>query len=200
MTVREVLALGTQRGTSTPEVSPEDATTLTHAREFIEQNAAGFDTIIGAGWGDRDAQGKETHSVDFSPGQRKLIGLATTLRSKSPILVLDEPSSGVSPQTAKAVLQEICKRAKAEGTTVFIVSHHFENFSFADHILTVDGGKIVQNDSPERLAHQEGLYRDGALQSVKQSLELLGLQLRRTPAGTFELVPIDSKSLSTNDT
>jgi ABC-type multidrug transport system fused ATPase/permease subunit len=199
MTVREVLELGMHRGTSTPEVSMEDAVTLTHAMEFIEQNADGFDTIIGAGWGGRDAQGKETHSVDFSPGQRKLIGLATTLRSKAPILVLDEPSSGVSPQTAKAVLQEICKRAKAEGTTVFIVSHHFENFSFADHILSVDGGKIVQNDSPDRLAHQEGLYRDGALQSVQQSLELIGLQLRRTTAGTWYLEKKDYESSASNE-
>jgi len=175
--VQQILDLGEAQEISLETLNYDEALALTGADEFISHHPTGKHTIVGAGWATKDDNGNETESVAFSQGQRKLIGLATTLRTRKPIIVLDEPSSGVSPETSRRFLERICGAAKERGATVLIVSHHFENFSFADRILSIEGGRIVQDGTPDELSRQPGAFQDGVTQTANQTLRLLGLEL-----------------------
>lgn len=84
----------------------------------------------------------------LSGGQRRRIDIARALLHKPKILVLDEPTTGLDPQTRKTVWAVIDKLRKDTGLTVFLTTHYMEEAAEADYIVILDKGKICAEGTP----------------------------------------------------
>lgn len=87
----------------------------------------------------------------LSGGQRRRIDIARALLHKPEILILDEPTTGLDPQTRKQVWSVIEDLRKREGMTVFLTTHYMEEASEADYVVILDGGKIAAEGTPLQL-------------------------------------------------
>ncbi len=84
----------------------------------------------------------------LSGGQRRRIDIARALLHKPEILVLDEPTTGLDPQTRKLLWDVITELRKTEGLTVFLTTHYMEEAAEADYIVILDSGKIAAEGTP----------------------------------------------------
>lgn len=87
----------------------------------------------------------------LSGGQRRKIDVARALLHKPKILVLDEPTTGLDPQTRKTIWSVIDNLRKNENMTIFLTTHYMEETADADYVVILDGGKIVAHGSPLEL-------------------------------------------------
>ncbi|MBE7068678.1 MAG: ABC transporter ATP-binding protein [Clostridiales bacterium] len=87
----------------------------------------------------------------LSGGQRRRVDVARAIIHNPEILILDEPTTGLDPQTRKAVWSVIEKLRKERNITVFLTTHYLEEATEADYIVILDGGKIVAEGSPLQL-------------------------------------------------
>lgn len=87
----------------------------------------------------------------LSGGQRRRIDIARALLHKPEILILDEPTTGLDPQTRKQVWSVIEDLRKREGMTVFLTTHYMEEASEADYVVILDSGKIAAEGTPLQL-------------------------------------------------
>ena len=84
----------------------------------------------------------------LSGGQRRRIDVARALLNDPEILILDEPTTGLDPQTRKTLWEVIGKLRKERGMTVFLTTHYMEEAAEADYVVILDGGKIVAEGTP----------------------------------------------------
>ena len=84
----------------------------------------------------------------LSGGQRRRIDLVRALLHDPEILILDEPTTGLDPQTRKTVWGVINALRKERGMTVFLTTHYLEEATEADYIVILDGGKIAAEGTP----------------------------------------------------
>ncbi len=87
----------------------------------------------------------------LSGGQRRRIDVARALFHKPKILVLDEPTTGLDPQTRKTLWRVIYDLRKNENMTVFLTTHYMEEASEADYVVILDNGKISAEGTPLEL-------------------------------------------------
>ncbi len=87
----------------------------------------------------------------LSGGQRRRIDIARALLHRPKILVLDEPTTGLDPQTRKSVWNVVEKLRKEEKMTVFLTTHYMEEAAEADYIVILDHGQIVAEGTPLQL-------------------------------------------------
>lgn len=87
----------------------------------------------------------------LSGGQRRRIDIARALFHKPEILVLDEPTTGLDPQTRRIMWDVVSKLRKEEKMTVFLTTHYMEEASDADYVVIIDSGKIVADGTPLEL-------------------------------------------------
>ena len=87
----------------------------------------------------------------LSGGQRRRIDIARALLHSPKILILDEPTTGLDPQTRRAVWSVINDLRVKEGITVFLTTHYMEEAAESDHVVIIDSGKIVASGSPLEL-------------------------------------------------
>ncbi len=90
----------------------------------------------------------------LSGGQRRRIDIARALLHKPDILVLDEPTTGLDPQTRKMLWNVVSKLQKEEHLTVFLTTHYMEEAAEADNIVIIDSGKIVAEGTPLELKNR----------------------------------------------
>lgn len=90
----------------------------------------------------------------LSGGQRRRIDIARALIHKPSILILDEPTTGLDPQTRKLLWRVIEKCQEEEKMTVLLTTHYMEETATADHVVIIDGGKIVAEGSPNALKNK----------------------------------------------
>jgi len=84
----------------------------------------------------------------LSGGQRRRIDVARALLNKPDILILDEPTTGLDPQTRKNLWQVVEDCRKQLGMTVFLTTHYMEEAADADYVVILDSGKIVAEGTP----------------------------------------------------
>lgn len=84
----------------------------------------------------------------LSGGQRRRIDIARALLHKPEILILDEPTTGLDPQTRSLLWNVIAQLRKDEQLTVFLTTHYMEEAADADHVLILDSGKVVAEGTP----------------------------------------------------
>jgi multidrug/hemolysin transport system ATP-binding protein len=87
----------------------------------------------------------------LSGGQRRRCDIARALIHMPKILFLDEPTTGLDPQTRKAVWETIQKLQKENGLTVFLTTHYMEEAAGADFVIVIDSGVIAAKGTPSEL-------------------------------------------------
>jgi len=102
----------------------------------------------------------------LSGGQRRRADIATALLHKPKILFLDEPTTGLDPQTRQVVWQTIKKLQFDTGMTIFLTTHYMEEATDSDFIIVIDHGQIAAKGTPEELKTQ---YSSDSLRLVPKA-------------------------------
>ena len=142
-TIRENIAYGKPRATA-QEI--EAAARAANADEFIRELEHGYDTVIGE------------RGATLSGGQRQRIAIARALIRDAPILILDEPMTGLDGESEGKV-REALDRLTA-GKTSVIVTHDLQSVADADQVLVLDGGSVVDRGTHAELVERSGRYRE----------------------------------------
>ena len=130
-----------------PNASPDEivrAAMLANAHEFIERLPQGYDTVIGE------------RGMMLSGGERQRIAIARAMIRNTPILVLDEASSGLDAASEKAVFDALDRLMK--GKTSIVITHHLSTIRTADVIFVVDNGEIIERGNHASLLTRGGVY------------------------------------------
>ena len=90
----------------------------------------------------------------LSGGQRRRIDIARALLHQPQLLILDEPTTGLDPQTRQLVWQVIGRLRRTAHITVFLTTHYMEEAADADHVVILDAGKIVAEGTPLELKNR----------------------------------------------
>jgi ATP-binding cassette subfamily C protein CydC len=140
--IRENLRLA-RRSASPEEI--EAAARAAQIHEFIMGLPKGYDTLIGE------------QGFRLSGGERQRLGIARALLKDSPILILDEPTANLDPQTEKQVLDTLFETMQKK--TSLLITHRLIGLENVDEILVMDHGKIVERGTHAELLAHKGLYR-----------------------------------------
>ena len=135
--VRDNIAYG---ATDAGEADVKAAARLANAHDFIETLPEGYDTVLGE------------RGVTLSAGQRQRIAIARAALSRAPLVILDEPTTGLDVQNERAVVQAL-ERLTA-GRTTFVITHDLELAAAADVVLRLDGGRVA-GMAPRRVGPDE---------------------------------------------
>ncbi|MGN0552579.1 MAG: ATP-binding cassette domain-containing protein [Oscillospiraceae bacterium] len=87
----------------------------------------------------------------LSGGQRRRIDIARALLNRPKLLILDEPTTGLDPQTRNTIRNLIEDLRRRENMTVFLTTHYMEEAADADHVIILDSGKIAASGTPLEL-------------------------------------------------
>jgi len=90
----------------------------------------------------------------LSGGQKRRIDIARALLHNPKILILDEPTTGLDPQTRKNVWNVVRKLQQEHGMTVFLTTHYMEEAANADNVVIIDSGKIAAEGTPHELKNR----------------------------------------------
>ena len=90
----------------------------------------------------------------LSGGQKRKADIARAIIHRPKILILDEPTTGLDPQTRKKVWEVISHLQKSEGLTVFLTTHYMEEAADADRVVILDKGIIVAEGTPIELKNR----------------------------------------------
>ncbi|QUX28428.1 thiol reductant ABC exporter subunit CydC [Nocardiopsis akebiae] len=99
-----------------------------------------------------------THGLGLSGGMVQRLALARALLAAPRVLVLDEPTAHLDPDTRDAVVEDLL--AAAEGYSTLLVTHDLTGLDRVDRIYVVRDGRVIQQGTHEELSRREGWYRD----------------------------------------
>jgi ATP-binding cassette subfamily B protein len=120
------------------------AAELANADEFISELPQGYDTIVGE------------RGITLSGGQRQRIAIARAIIRDTPILIMDEPSSGLDAASEELVFEAIDRLI--EGKTAIVIAHRFSTIRRAHTIFAIQDGRIAESGTHEQLLASGGLY------------------------------------------
>ncbi len=132
-----------------PEVTAdqvEAAARLANAHEFIQTLPQGYDTILGE------------RGSTLSQGQRQRIAIARAAIRQAPILILDEPTTGLDRKNERAVLEALERLAKQR--TTFLISHDLQQAARMDLLLFLEDGRIIEQGSHSDMMRLNGRYAE----------------------------------------
>jgi ATP-binding cassette subfamily B protein len=115
----------------------EAAAVLADAHGFIERLPQGYDTVVAE------------RGLSLSAGQRQRIAVARVALARTPILVLDEPTTGLDAASEALVIEALMR--VAAGRTALVVTHDPRLAARCDRIVFLDGGRIVEDGAPALL-------------------------------------------------
>ena len=99
-----------------------------------------------------DIRSREKSQVDsLSGGMKRRVEIARGLVHFPKVLFLDEPTTGLDPQTRANVWDYIYKLQKQKNITIFLTTHYMDEAEICNQVAIIDGGKIVANDTPTNL-------------------------------------------------
>ncbi|MFF9342049.1 MULTISPECIES: ABC transporter ATP-binding protein [unclassified Streptomyces] len=138
----------------------------------------------------------------LSGGQRRLACFATALVGHRPVLVLDEPTTGMDPVARRAVWAAVDRRRAEHGTTVLLVTHNvIEAETVLDRVAVLDRGRVIACDTPaglkERVAGEvrvELLWRESAPLGLPEVAALRELAQESGRRWVLRLAPDDARA------
>jgi ATP-binding cassette, subfamily B, bacterial len=141
VTVRENIAYGRLNATNS-EI--EAAARLANAHEFILNLPKGYDTVLGE------------RGATLSGGQRQRIAIARAAVRRSPIVILDEPTTGLDQENEHAVSEAL--ERLTQGSTTFWISHNLQAVAHSDLIFYIEAGQVLEQGSHQELLEKGGRY------------------------------------------
>lgn len=147
-----------------PDATLEEVRTAAKAAQcdaFIMALPDGYETLVGEG------------GSNLSGGEKQRISIARAILKDSPIIILDEATSALDAENEHEILQAIDELTRNK--TVIMIAHRIKSVQKADHIIAIDGGRIVQEGTHEQLIGENGLYAD----FVAARQEAVGWKLAR---------------------
>ncbi len=151
-TIRENIAFGRP---DADDLEIRRAARTANAEEFILQLPEGYDTLVAE------------RGSTLSGGQKQRIAIARAVLRDAPILILDEPTSGLdfaSERTVMAALQ-----AAAAGRTTLTIAHRLQTVRFADRIIVLERGRVVEEGAHADLLRRRGVY--AALRELQPGID-----------------------------
>jgi subfamily B ATP-binding cassette protein MsbA len=149
------------------------AAELANAHEFIEKMPGGYNTMIGE------------RGATLSGGQRQRIAIARAIIRDTPILILDEPSSGLDAASEGLVFEALDRLMK--GKTSIVIAHRLSTIRRADIIFVVEQGVIIDSGKHEDLLKSGGLYAELYGLQVRTAGDV-GAEMEPVPAGSREVI------------
>jgi len=140
-TIRDNILLGKLDAT---ESEITHAARSAHLTDWTDTLPKGLDTYIGE------------RGIQISGGQKQRVAIARAFLKDAPILILDEATSALDNESEEKVQQAI--NELLTGRTVFVIAHRLSTVQFADRILVMQHGKIVESGTHQSLLSQEGMY------------------------------------------
>lgn len=159
-TVAENIAYGRHDATRADVVR---AAQMANADEFIRRMPNGYDTLIGE------------RGDTLSGGQRQRVAIARAIVRDAPILLLDEPSASLDPESEQLIFEGLSRLM--EGRTSITIAHRLSTVRRADVIFVLDGGVISERGTHDDLLALGGLY--AKLYSIQFSAEPSGARTDR---------------------
>jgi subfamily B ATP-binding cassette protein MsbA len=142
-TITENLLLARPEAT---ETELREAARAANAHDFIESFPDGYETIVGE------------RGIKLSGGQRQRIAIARALLNDPRILILDEATSSLDSE-AEVLVQDALERLM-QGRTTVVIAHRLSTVRYANRLLVIDQGRIVQEGTHDSLMAEGGLYAD----------------------------------------
>jgi len=106
-------------------------------------------------------------SVDLSGGQWQMVGIARAANTGRPVLVLDEPTAALDPETEGRVLDALFELTARRRLVTLRVSHRVSTVMRCHDVIVMADGHVVQRGNPSRLLAADGLFRDLYAQQVR---------------------------------
>ena len=132
-----------------PEATREEL-----SQALSDAGLGGWFAALPAGWatpvGERGRR--------LSGGERKRLVVARALLSRAPVLLLDEPTEGLDPEAADALVRSLL--SSAAGRALLLVTHRLVALEDFDEVLVLDDGRVVQRGLPAELAVRRGPFRE----------------------------------------
>ncbi|MDA1044844.1 MAG: ABC transporter ATP-binding protein [Verrucomicrobia bacterium] len=138
----------------------EKAAEIAAAAEFIRELPKGFDTILSEA------------GNNLSGGQRQRLAIARAILLEPEILLLDDPTAAIDPETEEEILVAMDQAIK--GRTTFLVAHRLSTLRRANRIIVLENGRIIESGTHEQLLQNRRVY---ALAAAAQSPDARSLQL-----------------------
>ena len=113
--------------------------------DFIMALPDGYNTVIGEG------------GASLSGGEKQRISIARAIMKDAPIIILDEATANVDPESEQELTAAI--EALTKEKTILMIAHRLKTVRHADNILVIDKGRIAQSGTHEQLMEQGGIYR-----------------------------------------
>ena len=129
----------------TPMEKVIEASRKACCHDFIMALPDGYDTVIGEG------------GASLSGGERQRISIARAIMKDAPIIILDEATANVDPESEQELTAAI--EALTKEKTILMIAHRLKTVRHADNILVIDKGRIAQSGTHEQLMEQGGIYR-----------------------------------------
>jgi ATP-binding cassette subfamily B protein len=146
-----------------------EAAKAARAHDFIEALPEGYDSVLGES------------GVDLSGGQRQRLAIARALLTAPSILLLDDPTAAIDPETEREILAAI--DGALAGRTTLVVAHRLSTLRRANRIIVLERGRIVQTGTHDELIRESGPYRGAALHQMTDPESRRALALAMQPVG-----------------
>ena len=140
-TVRDNIAYGSPGAT---DESVEAAARLANAHEFILALPHGYETVLGE------------RGVTLSAGQRQRLAIARAAVRSAPLLIFDEPTTGLDRDNERIVMEALDRLS--QGRTSVLVTHNLRHAMDADLVLYIESGRVVERGTHEALMKADGRY------------------------------------------
>ena len=141
-TIFENIAYGKKDATMEEVVAAAKAA---HIHSFISRLPQGYHTML------------SDNGTSISKGQKQMLTIARAMLLNAQMLILDEATSNVDTRTEEQIQEAM--RELMKGKTCFVIAHRLSTIRSADHILVLDGGKIVEQGTHDSLMALNGAYR-----------------------------------------